>query len=155
MAAGLSLFILPLWPTARAHRHRIVICAFSLRSLGLSSLLLPSIGSAPLAFSLILSAPSPLHPRSVNFSFSQENEWRGLPVIGSSAARPIVFHLLRIQRSEFLVVFPHGGSNMGGNYRTFFFILRERDNETKALFCVFRLTLQDIFYFVDTKRFKV
>lgn len=44
MAAGLSLFILPLWPTARAHRHRIVICAFSLRSHSFSSPSYPPLG---------------------------------------------------------------------------------------------------------------
>lgn len=85
--------------------------------------------------------------------FPQENEWRGLPVIGPGAARLAVFHSLRIQRSAFLAAFPHGGSNMRGNYRTLFFILWERDNETKA-FMLRRISYQDTFYFVHTKRFK-
>jgi len=79
---------------------RIVIVSSFARSHYVPILFPLSIGTAPLTFSLILSTPSPLHPRSIiNFSFSRENEWRGLPVIGSSAAHLVVFYLLRIQWS--------------------------------------------------------
>lgn len=69
-----SRYSLPLWPTTRAHRHRIVICEFSLAALSsfLSFFFPPAIFfHAPVGTSSSRRAPSSLRLRFVNFSFSR------------------------------------------------------------------------------------
>lgn len=96
-------------------------------------LLLPSIGPArrrsrSRSFSPSFSRPSSLHPRSVNFSFSQENKWRGLPVIGPLVQR--AFGSFSFVAHSVVGIFGRFPTwripNMGENYRTFFFVLRAR-----------------------------
>jgi len=62
-----------------------------------------------------------------------------------SAGRLVVFHLLRIQWSEFLAVFPHGESNMGGNYGIFFFSENSREI-MKAVSCISNYTTRHLLF---------
>lgn len=125
-----SRYSFPLWSTARA---RIVI-ASSFASSHLFS---------PFSFLFLLS-PFHLqhrlhflsffrhHRRSTHdpsiFHFPRKMNGANFRT-RSNAARPVILHLPRLQYSRSSGRFSHGRPNMGGNYRTSFFLLRApRDN---------------------------